>query len=76
MRYFLVVGGFAGFAVAFGGSLHAGNAPAYALRDGAVGCLVGALLMRAMHAVYFASLRSLLTARAEAMKARLETPTN
>ena len=51
MKHFQLIGGFCGFVLAFGGSLTAGNEVAIALRDGAIGCLCGALLLRAFHSV-------------------------
>jgi len=51
MKYFQLIGGFCGFVLALASSLSAGNEVAIALRDGAVGCLCGALLMRGFHTV-------------------------
>ena len=51
MKHFQLIGGFIGFVLAFGGSLSAGNEIAIALRDGAIGCVAGALLLRGFHAV-------------------------
>jgi hypothetical protein len=51
MKHFQLIGGFCGFVLAFGGSLCAGNEIAIALRDGSVGCICGALLLRGFHAV-------------------------
>lgn len=69
MKFFVLLGGSSGFVLSFVSSLHAGNAPAYALRDGAVGCLVGALFLRGLHFVIFASIRSHLTESAAAAQA-------
>ena len=68
MRFFITIGGATGFALALASSLHAGNAPAYALRDGAVGCIVGAFLFRIMHRAFLTGLLTYLEARAEAIK--------
>ena len=68
MRFFITIGGATGFALALASSLHAGHAPAYALRDGAVGCIVGALLFRIVHRAFLTSLLTYLDARAEALK--------
>lgn len=76
MKTFLLLGGCTGFTLTFAGSLHAGNAPAFALRDGSIGCLVGALLLRGLHAVYSASIRSHLIARAAAEKSPSAEPSN
>ena len=68
MRFFITIGGATGFALALASSLHASHAPAYALRDGAVGCIVGALLFRIVHRAFLTSLLTYLDARAEALK--------
>jgi len=49
MKHFQLVGGFCGFVLALCGSISAGNEVALALRDGAVGCLCGAVLLRGFH---------------------------
>ncbi len=69
MKFFLTLGGFLGFTLALAASLHAGNEPAFALRDGAIGCLVGAFILRLMHAVLLSSIRTHILERAEAEKA-------
>ena len=51
MKYFQLIGGFCGFVLAFASSLSTGNEVVIALRDGAVGCLCGALLLRGFHSV-------------------------
>jgi len=51
MKYFQLIGGFSGFVLAMGSSLCAGNEIAIALRDGAVGCVCGAILLRLFHLV-------------------------
>lgn len=51
MKYFQLIGGFSGFLLAFGSSISAGNDVAAAVRDGAVGCVCGGLLMRGFHTV-------------------------
>ena len=63
MKYFLLLGGFAGFALVLGASFYAGNRPALALRDAAVGCLVGAALFRVLHAAFLAGLRARVVER-------------
>ena len=72
MKYFQLVGGFCGFVLAFFSSISAGNEIAIALRDGAVGCLCGALLFRGFHAVLAWSVRDFATERAR----RNATPAN
>ena len=68
MRFFIIIGGASGFALALASSLHAGNAPAFALRDSAIGCLFGAFLFQFGHRAYHSSLMSYLDQRAEAFK--------
>ena len=58
MKFFLLIGGVSGFALTFAASLHADNAPAFALRDAAIGCLGGALIFRVLHFVVMATIRS------------------
>lgn len=64
MKYFLVMGGFAGFAVVLFASLYSGNHPATALRDASVGCLVGGGLFRMFHAAYIAGVKGCIADRA------------
>jgi len=45
MKYYLVIGGFLGCFLAFSSSLMAGNEIGFSLRNGAIGCLIGAILM-------------------------------
>jgi hypothetical protein len=59
MKFFLSLGGSIGFLGAFFSSLHAGNQLGFALRDGAVGCLLGSLLLRGFHWVMIFCLKSL-----------------
>lgn len=75
MRFFITIGGCAGFALTFASSLHAGNAPAFALRDGGIGCLAGAVLLRLAHWAFFTSLHSHLRERAAAIEAAAAAPT-
>jgi hypothetical protein len=64
MKHFQLVGGFCGFVLAFCGSLSAGNEVAIALRDGAIGCLAGALLFRGFHSVLAWSVQDFAMERA------------
>ena len=64
MKYFQLIGGFFGFVLAFVSSLSTGNEIAIALRDGAVGCLCGALLLRGFHSVIAWSVSDLAMERA------------
>ena len=57
MKYFLLLGGFAGFLLAFSASLSAGNPASGALLRGGMGCLFGALLLRGLHFVFMACVR-------------------
>ena len=59
MKFFLSLGGSIGFLGAFFSSLHAGSGIGFALRDGAVGCFVGALLMRGFHHVMIFCIKGL-----------------
>ncbi len=68
MRFFITIGGTGGFTLALASSLHAGNPPAFALHDAAIGCLVGAILFQFGHRVYLSSLMTLVDQRAEAIK--------
>lgn len=68
MRFFITIGGASGFALALASSFHAGNAPAFALHDGAIGCLVGAFLFQFGHRAYHSSLMTYLDQRAAAIK--------
>ena len=63
MRYFLLLGGFVGFALVFVASSYAGTRPALALRDAGIGCLVGAMLFKLLHAAFVAGLKSKLIER-------------
>jgi hypothetical protein len=68
MRFFITMGGCTGFVLVLASSLHAGNAPAFALRDAGIGCVVAALLFRGAHRAFFASLQSHLRERAAALQ--------
>ncbi len=63
MKYFLLMGGFAGFAVVLVASFYAGNRPAAALMDASIGCLVGGTLFRMLHAAYIAGLKGCIADR-------------
>ncbi len=65
MRYFLLLGGFIGFASVLVASFYAGNRPALALRDAAIGCVVGGMLFRILHSAFIAGLRARLLERAK-----------
>jgi hypothetical protein len=69
MKYFLLIGGFAGFVLALAGSLHAGNEPVDALKAASIGCLLGAFILRAMHAVLMSSIHAFMLDRAAAARA-------
>ena len=68
MRFFITIGGASGFALALASSFHAGNAPAFALHDGAIGCIVGAFLFQFAHRAYRSSLITYLDQRTAAFK--------
>lgn len=58
MKFFLLLGGFLGFVLAFAASWNAGNSAAQALRDAAIGCLAGSVLLRGLHAVFYITVRN------------------
>jgi len=58
MKFFLLIGGFLGFVLSFLASWNAGNAPSSCVTAAAIGCLVGATLFRALHAVFFLTVRN------------------
>ncbi|MDD5350903.1 MAG: hypothetical protein PHQ12_11895 [Chthoniobacteraceae bacterium] len=76
MKFFLLIGGTCGFLLAFGAGLLAGNEIMIVLRDGAIGCMAGALLMRGFSAVYLMSIKELAAERAKARVHKHEASTN
>jgi hypothetical protein len=70
MKFFLLLGGTTGFALAFLGAATAGHEPGIALREGATGCVAGALLLRGLYAVFMHCVRDLAATRAR----NLSTP--
>lgn len=72
MKFFLLLGGFLGFVLAFTASWQAGNAPASALCDGAIGCLAGAVLLRMLHTVFFLIVRDHVVAEVARVRAETE----
>ncbi len=60
MKFFLSLGGSVGFLAAFFSALHGGSEIGFALRDGAIGCLAGALLLRGFHYVVIWCVKSLV----------------
>jgi len=76
MKYFQLVGGFFGFVLALFSSLSAGNEVAIALRDGAVGCLCGALLFRGFHSVLAWSVQDFAVERARRREEAEKQPEN
>jgi hypothetical protein len=70
MKYFLLLGGFAGFAaVLISSYFFAGNRPAVALRDAAIACLVGGFLFRMLHSAYIAGIKGCIADRVRGNKA-------
>ena len=63
MKFVFLSGGFAGFIIAGAGSLWAGHQPDRVLLDGAVGCLVGAILFRWFWTVLVRGIRETILAR-------------
>jgi hypothetical protein len=65
MKFFLLIGGACGFLLSFGAGLLVGNDLLIALRNGAIGGMAGALLMRGFFEVYFAAVKELAAERAK-----------
>jgi hypothetical protein len=60
MKFFLSLGGSIGFLGSFFSALHGGAEVGFAIRDGAIGCLVGAFLFRGFHYVMFFCIKRLV----------------
>ena len=69
MKFVFLAGGFAGFSVAAGSSYWVGHEPDRVFLDGAVGCLVGALLFRWFWTVLVQGIRQTILARQAAAAA-------
>lgn len=67
MRYVFLLGGLLGFSLAASAAFFAQSGPDRILLDGAVGCLVGALLFRWLWNVMLGGLRETLVARQRAV---------
>lgn len=63
MKFVFLAGGFAGFVFTAAASFWAGHQPDRVLFDGAVGCLVGALLFRWFWTVLVRGIRETIIAR-------------
>lgn len=77
-RLFLALGGFLGFCVAFFSSIEAGNEAVIALRDGSIGSVVGAILLKIYLEFFYSNLRQALVEKSKEMaeqddKAKEET---
>lgn len=59
MKHFFLLGGFLGCFLAFSSALAAGNGIAPALRNGAIGCLAGAVLLKGFHFAMVSCVRSM-----------------
>ena len=70
MKYYLVLGGFLGCFLAFSSSLLAGNEIGFSLRNGAIGCLAGAILLKGFYSVLLSSIRSMSLEKAREAHAR------
>lgn len=64
MKFFLLIGGACGFLLSFGAGFFAGNEIMIALRDGAIGCVAGALMMRGFFSIYVTAVQDLAAERA------------
>ena len=69
MKFVFLAGGVAGFVITSAASLWAGHQPDRIFLDGAVGCLVGALLFRWFWTVLVRGIRETILARAAAAAA-------
>lgn len=76
MKFFLLLGGGCGFLLAFSAGLIAGNEITVALRDGAIGCIAGGLMMRGFSAVFVMSVKELAAARTKERLQRNEASSN
>jgi hypothetical protein len=76
MKFFLLIGGVSGFLLSFCAGLLAGNDIIIALRDGAIGCMAGALLMRGFSAVFLNAVKELAAERAKERLHKNEASTN
>lgn len=63
MKFVFIAGGLAGFLIALSGSYWAGHQADRVFFDGAVGCLVGALLFRWFWTVLVRGIRETILAR-------------
>lgn len=68
MKYFILLGGFAGFALTLASSLLAGTDSSIALRDAMFGCLIGAALLRGFRTVMMHQARLVLAEKARVRK--------
>jgi hypothetical protein len=73
MKFVFLAGGFAGFLTTAGASLWAGHEPDRILLDGAVGCLVGALLFRWFWTILVRGIRETIHIRNAAATAAAAT---
>jgi hypothetical protein len=69
MKSLFLAGGFAGFALSSLAGFLAGRAPDLILRDAAIGCLIGALLVRWFWGVLLRGFHETLVARRHAAEA-------
>lgn len=69
MKFVFLAGGLAGFLAAAAGSFFAGHQPDRVFFDGAVGCLVGAILFRWFWTVLVRGIRETILARRTAAAA-------
>ncbi len=67
MKYFLLLGGFAGFLIVFVSGLAAGNEISHVLRNATIGCLCGALLLRGFRLLLQHQVRQVAAAESETL---------
>ena len=72
MKYFLLLGGFSGFVLAFFANVSAGNPASSALLKGAAGCLAGAFLLRGLHYVFMVCVLGHIDSRLAEVKKETE----
>jgi len=71
-RFYLVLGSFIAFTLAFFSSLYAGNDSITALRDGSIGCLVGFYLTKYLLRVVMINANQVMDQRRELYRQAME----
>lgn len=76
MKYFVLVGGSLGFSLAFSSALAAGNDVSVAVKNGTIGCMVGAFLLKGFHMVMMACIRGALLEKHQAAEVTADAGTD